>query len=129
MKNGGLQTWLVFDEIRVVPGVGASVAGRVLIDLPLFASHFPLRPVVPGVLLVAGLGEVAARYLSETTGGQFRLQALEAAKFRRYVGPDADVRLEVAARGARAFSATVTAGGAPAVTVRTLTMSPARGVS
>lgn len=50
---------------------------RVAPDHPAIPGHFPGRPVVPGVLLVDGVIEAAARWL----GNPLRVLGLRRAKF------------------------------------------------
>jgi len=61
---------------------------RIPADHSAFAGHFPGRPIVPGVLLLAEVIEaVIAR------GGTAPMQ-LGAVKFLAPVGPDAELRIE-----------------------------------
>jgi 3-hydroxyacyl-[acyl-carrier-protein] dehydratase len=54
-------------------------------DHPAFAGHFPGRPVLPGVALLAE----AIAAVTEATGTRVQDWSLESAKFHAPVGPDA----------------------------------------
>ncbi|HET7402143.1 MAG TPA: hypothetical protein VFJ62_10190 [Usitatibacter sp.] len=54
-------------------------------DHPAFAGHFPGRPILPGVALLA---EAIAR-VTEATATRVQDWSLESAKFRAPVGPGA----------------------------------------
>ena len=125
--RGRIENWLRVETLEVEAGAGASVRGRVRADLELFATHFPRRPVLPGVLLLQGLIDLAADCLLETSGRHFQLEFLESARFRRPVGPDAELKLSVRIRPdlpGTVFSGTAEIGGGPAATVRTIAMRP-----
>jgi len=86
---------------------------------------------VPGILLLRGLTELAGAYGLETRGRPQRLRRLEGMKFRRFLGPAADVELSVRVRAsddsAASFSGTVRTAEGAAVTVRRIEMVPANG--
>jgi 3-hydroxymyristoyl/3-hydroxydecanoyl-(acyl carrier protein) dehydratase len=61
---------------------------RIPASHPAFAGHFPGRPIVPGVLLLA---EVVEALLAHGSAAPLRLGAV---KFVAPVGPDAELRIE-----------------------------------
>lgn len=65
---------------------------------PFFAGHFPDFPVMPGVLIVEAMAQVAGvlvlRQLGERQRGVF-LASIEQAKFRRPVVPGDQLRIEM----------------------------------
>ena len=74
-------------------------AARALRNVPntltIFDSHFPRFPVLPGVLILGSLGELAALLLREQTGDCWRLAGLEGARFRHFVRPGDQMELTV----------------------------------
>jgi 3-hydroxyacyl-[acyl-carrier-protein] dehydratase len=61
----------------------------VTINEPFFAGHFPGRPIMPGVLIVEALAQVAG------SGKLVYFMAIDGAKFRTPVEPGVLLRLEV----------------------------------
>jgi 3-hydroxyacyl-[acyl-carrier-protein] dehydratase len=109
------------------PRPGAAAAElQVPRDLELFASHFPLRPVVPGVLILHSLVELAAEHLRRARGRSFRLGGMDAVRFRRFVEPGELLRLEVeeieTATADPLLSGRALVEGRLATTVRTIRM-------
>lgn len=78
------------------------VAGSVCFapELELFADHFPGFPVVPGVILMESLAQLAGKligYSVRLNRGDWPfpiLSMMQAVKFRRFVRPGEAVRLE-----------------------------------
>ena len=84
---------------------------------PTFASHFPTRPLVPGVFLIE-----MARVAAETVRAQaFTVREITKAKFLRPVIPDETVRVELklaAQADTLQAHARLSVGGRPAGEVR-----------
>ena len=67
---------------------GGSFRAQIVFDAshPVFAGHFPGRPVVPGVMLV----EIATAVISQITGKQLVVKAATAIKFLNIIDPVAN---------------------------------------
>jgi len=75
------------------PGRSGVATKNVALSEDFFADHFPLKPLMPGVLMIEGMAQLSGLVLEEgirARGGP-RVKALmsivEKAKFRRPVGP------------------------------------------
>ncbi len=72
---------------------GLSAVWRVPVDADFFRGHYPLEPVLPGVILCEHVFQCAAVFLSERLGGFAAqdgipvLARIEQARFRRIVRP------------------------------------------
>ena len=66
---------------------------------PFFAGHFPGFPVMPGVLIVEAMAQVAGVLVLKDLPGQSAvfLASIEQAKFRRPVVPGDQLRIEMEA--------------------------------
>ena len=79
------------------PGKRLVAVKNVTVNEDFFQGHFPGTPVMPGVLMIETLAQVATLLLFSQSGANGRafLRAVENAKFRRQVVPGDRVRLEV----------------------------------
>ncbi len=71
---------------------------NVTINEPFFAGHFPDYPVMPGVLIVEAMAQVAGVLALSKLGGENRavlLAMIDSAKFRRPVVPGDRLRIEM----------------------------------
>ncbi|RBP09709.1 3-hydroxyacyl-[acyl-carrier-protein] dehydratase [Roseiarcus fermentans] len=77
-------------------GVGIK---NVTVNEPHFQGHFPVRPVMPGVLLIEAMAQTAGALCvaSQKTGapGVVYLMTIDKAKFRRPVVPGDQVRFHM----------------------------------
>jgi 3-hydroxyacyl-[acyl-carrier-protein] dehydratase len=88
--------WSALDRITSVePAKRATAVRNVPNTLAIFDTHFPRFPVMPGVLILGSLGELAAHLLSEETGRPWRLRSAERVAFRRFVRPGDQMELSV----------------------------------
>jgi len=75
------------------PGVRATAVKNVALSEDYFDDHFPLRPVMPGVLILEGLAQLSGLVLEEAAKARFGrsikalLSIVERAKFRALVKP------------------------------------------
>jgi 3-hydroxyacyl-[acyl-carrier-protein] dehydratase len=60
------QPFLMIDRVEdIVIGESATGIKNVTINEPFFVGHFPVRPVMPGVLVVEAMAQTAAFLLSK----------------------------------------------------------------
>ena len=82
--------FLLVDRILEIDEAHAVGIKNVTINEPFFQGHFPSEPVMPGVLVLEAMGQVAAMMLSARPGSENLitfLTGVEKAKFRRPVKP------------------------------------------
>ena len=87
------------------PGRRIVAVKNVTVNEDFFQGHFPGRPLMPGVLMIETLTQVASVLIfrsmdaagagRQTTSGRVYLRGVENAKFRRQVVPGDRLRLEV----------------------------------
>ncbi len=86
---------------RIVDMTSDSIVGlkNVTANEPYFVGHFPGFPVMPGVLIVEAMAQVAgvlvATLAPHTRGKLMFLASVEDAKFRRPVVPGDQLRIEM----------------------------------
>ena len=87
---------LVDRFLSVDPGRTATALKTFRSEDPVFADHFPGFAVVPGVLLTEAMGQTAGWALAtQLAPARFPLLLMvEKAKFRRFVRPGEEIRLE-----------------------------------
>lgn len=86
--------------LHLEPGHSGRALRHVPMTLDIFESHFPLFPVLPGVLILGTLAELAALVMRSETAPIWRLAGAERVRFRRYVRPGDQMVLSVAMRSA-----------------------------
>lgn len=115
---------IALDRIVVLePGNRASALRNVPNTLSIFDSHFPLQPVLPGVLVLGSMGELARVLL----GGRWRLAGADRVRYRHFIQPGDQMEIEVQMReqdGDHAvLGATVTVDGRLVTSARALRMA------
>lgn len=74
---------------------------NVTINEPFFNGHFPVKPVMPGVLMVEALAQAAGLLMAKMLNWEeyhdniFYLAGVENTRFKRIVEPGDQLRLEV----------------------------------
>jgi len=88
---------LVDRIIDLKPNVKAVGIKNVTINEPFFQGHFPNYPIMPGVLIVEAMAQVAGilAFHSGAKGNTIYFMSIEKAKFRKPVVPGDQLRFEV----------------------------------
>ena len=88
---------LVDRIIDIQPGKGITGIKNVTFNEPFFQGHFPGQPIMPGVLIIEAMAQVAgiAAFSSGMEGKAVYFMSIEKAKFRRPVVPGDQLRLEI----------------------------------
>jgi 3-hydroxyacyl-[acyl-carrier-protein] dehydratase len=89
---------LVSEIVDLVPAVSAHGRWRLTGEEEFFAGHFPGNPVLPGVVMVESLAQLAAAVVLADERYQDRLPlfgGIDRARFRRQVAPGDTLDLEV----------------------------------
>lgn len=82
--------FLLVDRVLEIDEHHAVGIKNVTINEPFFQGHFPSEPVMPGVLVLEAMGQVAAMMMSARPGSENLitfLTGVEKAKFRKPVKP------------------------------------------
>lgn len=88
---------LVDRVIELEPGVRAVGIKNVTINEPFFQGHFPGNPVMPGVLTVEAMAQVAGilAFKSGVQGKSVYFMSIEKAKFRKPVLPGDQLKFSI----------------------------------
>lgn len=88
---------LVDKVIEIEPNIKAVGIKNVTINEPFFQGHFPNNPVMPGVLIVEAMAQVAGilAFKSGVSGKNVYFMSIEKVKFRKPVMPGDQLRLEI----------------------------------
>lgn len=84
--------------IEMEPGIRALGIKNVTINEGFFQGHFPGQPIMPGVLIIEALAQVAgvlAFSSGVSEGRSVYFMSIEKAKFRKPVFPGDQLKLEV----------------------------------
>ncbi len=90
--------FLLVDRITdMQSGASASGLKNVTINEAFFQGHFPGQPIMPGVLIVEAMAQVAGilAFSSGIEGDSVYFMSIEKAKFRRPVVPGDQIILEI----------------------------------
>jgi len=115
--------------VSIEPGKGAKALRNVPTTLAIFDTHFPRKPVLPGVLIIGSIGELAGALLREQTGRAWKLGGLSRVSFRHFVQPGDQMEIAVDVKDVGDATATLTASvkvdGKAVTTIRQVRMVPA----
>ncbi|MFI0480826.1 3-hydroxyacyl-ACP dehydratase FabZ family protein [Actinomadura sp. 9N215] len=81
--------------VSIEPGERATALRNVPHTLAIFDTHFPRRPVLPGVLVLASMGELAGVLLGGQDGAHWRLAGADRVRYRHFVQPGDQMEIEV----------------------------------
>lgn len=91
--------FLLVDRIlEIEEGKKAVGIKNVTINEPFFQGHFPSFPVMPGVLIIEAMAQVAGCALLKAAGGEHNLVYLtgvDKARFRKPVVPGDQLHMEI----------------------------------
>jgi 3-hydroxyacyl-[acyl-carrier-protein] dehydratase len=90
--------FLLVDKVTALePSVSVTGIKNVTINEPFFQGHFPGNPVMPGVLIIEAMAQVAGilAYKSGMQGKEVYFMSIDKAKFRKPVLPGDQLRFEV----------------------------------
>ncbi|MCL2160769.1 MAG: 3-hydroxyacyl-ACP dehydratase FabZ [Betaproteobacteria bacterium] len=90
---------LVDSILEWKPGVGAVGVKNISLSEDFFDDHFPLKPIMPGVLIIEGMAQLSGLLLEETMKQRdIKIKALmsmvDKAKFRQPVYPGCQLRYD-----------------------------------
>ena len=95
------QPFLMIDRVEdIVVRQSATGIKNVTINEPFFLGHFPVRPVMPGVLIIEAMAQTAAVLVVETLGEEalgklVYFMTIDNARFRKPVVPGDQLKLYV----------------------------------
>jgi 3-hydroxyacyl-[acyl-carrier-protein] dehydratase len=91
--------FLLVDRItHIDPGIKAIGIKNVTINEEFFIGHFPNNPIMPGVLIIEAMAQVAGILAFQSgaqKGNSVYFMSIEKAKFRKPVVPGDQIRMEV----------------------------------
>jgi 3-hydroxyacyl-[acyl-carrier-protein] dehydratase len=90
--------FLLVDKIvDLKPGESAVGVKNVTINEPFFQGHFPGQPIMPGVLVIEAMAQVAGvmAFSSGMEGKSVYFMSIDNAKFRRPIVPGDQVMMEI----------------------------------
>jgi 3-hydroxyacyl-[acyl-carrier-protein] dehydratase len=114
---------------EIEAGARARAIRNVPNTLAILDTHFPRKPVLPGVLILGSMGQLASLLLEETTGRPWRLAGATRVRYRHFVQPGDSMELvvELAQHDEReaVCRATASVDGRTVTTASKLRLAPA----
>ena len=98
---------LDYEDSKYITGIK-----NVTINEPFFVGHFPGHPIMPAVLIVEAMAQVAGVMLNSREGNDGKVayfMSINNAKFRKMVVPGDQLRIEIEPDRIRARMASVKA--------------------
>ena len=91
---------LVDRVLELVPGDRVSAIKNVTINEPFFHGHFPDKPIMPGVLIIEGMGQAGGILAFESFpempwGTVIYFMGMDKVRFRKPVVPGDQIRFEL----------------------------------
>lgn len=92
---------LVDKVIEVTPSQSLVAIKNVTTNEPFFTGHFPIAPIMPGVLIIEALAQASGILTFQTIGRYptpeelYYLAGVDNARFKRTVVPGDQLRLEI----------------------------------
>lgn len=118
-----MRDWMALDRVLTIDTDTATAIRNVPMTLAVFDTHFPTKPVVPGVLITGSVARLAGLLLAHRTGVDgWQLAGVSRVRFRTFVQPGVQLHLEVtvtaddADEGTATCKATASVDGRPVTT-------------
>ena len=91
---------LIDKVVGIVPGKKAVGIKNVTINEPYFPGHFPIKPVMPGVMIIEAMAQTSAAFTSyveefDMTNQVVYFMSIDKARFRKPVFPGDTLELHV----------------------------------
>lgn len=123
-----MKNWTGLDRIVSIEADKAVAIRNVTSTLQILDHHFPRFPVMPGVLILGSMGELAAQLLQQSTGRAWRLAGAQQVRYRHFVQPGDQMEISVELKSLEGDTAVLTSSvkvdGKPVTTARALRMVP-----
>ncbi|MER5485901.1 3-hydroxyacyl-ACP dehydratase FabZ family protein [Streptomyces sp. NPDC002812] len=88
-----------FDRlVELVPGERAVAVRNIPATLPVFDHHFPRHPILPGVLLLESMADLAKAAAGGDPAG-WRLASVRGVRWKHFVAPGDQVEITVEVTG------------------------------
>jgi 3-hydroxyacyl-[acyl-carrier-protein] dehydratase len=88
---------LVDRIIAMEPNISIAGIKNVTINEPFFQGHFPMQPIMPGVLVIEAMAQVGGvlAFSTATDAKSVFFMSIEKAKFRKPVVPGDQLKMEL----------------------------------